>query len=135
MGQQHNGSVNNRIKYSRKHFAENVLGMIKDVNCKYSLEIYLGQIFRINIPHINTLEIKDKEAKYSFLIFGAKIHWKYSTEKYMRNCSEGKLQFLYSSAHALLKEITKYSKEMYSIMRIFIMSISWSIWMGPPPVL
>ena len=57
--------------------------MIKDVNCKYS-----GQIFRINIPNINSVEIKDiyimkvcyGEAKYLFLIFGGNIHWKYSTE-------------------------------------------------------
>ena len=75
------------------------------------------------------------EAKYSFLIFGGNIHWKYSTEKYMRNCSEGNLSFLYSSARVLLKESTKYSKEMYASMRTFIISISWSIWMGPLPVL
>ena len=31
------------------------------------------------------------EAKYSFVIFGGNIHWKYFTEKYMRNCSEGNL--------------------------------------------
>ena len=75
------------------------------------------------------------EPKYLFLIFGGNIHWKYSTEKYMRNCWEGNLSFLYSSACLLLKESTKYSKEMYASMRTFIISISWSIWMGSLPVL
>ena len=65
-----------------------------NIHCKYS-----KQIFGINIPHINTVEILkmhimqvfDGEAKYSLQIFGANIQWKYSTEKFGKNCLQGDL--------------------------------------------